>query len=451
MLLQQSPRRLSGLGLIAAIMLSVNGAAWSQEQQAVALDPPEDYAVHAQFTNVWQYHPAFTSPYRGGNSLDPSSRGDETISITLFAGLRLWQGAEFWINPEIDQGFGLSNTLGLAGFSSAEAYKIGDADPYARLHRAFIRQTLSLGGEEEIVSSGPNQLGTTRSHDRITLYAGKMGVGDVFDQNSYVLDSRSGFVNWSLIDSGAFDYAADSWGYSYGAAVEWQQSGWSLRGGLYDMSRVPNSRQLTRGFGQYSEIVEAEERHTLAGRDGKVKLLAFANHANMGSYDEATKIAGLTGQPADIAAVRSFHVKAGVALNTEQQIADDLGMFLRASVNDGHRETYEFTDINRSVALGLSLGGNRWGRPNDTIGLAGAVNGISNAAERFFNAGGLGVLVGDGRLPNPAPEELIETYYKFTVMDGSTITLDYQFFQNPAYNSDRGPVSVFGLRLHAEL
>jgi high affinity Mn2+ porin len=436
-----------------AILLAFGTAARSQEPPA-AVTPdaePEDYAVHAQFTNVWQYHPAFTSPYRGTNSLDPGSRGNETISLTLFAGIALWQGAEAWVNPEVDQGFGLSNTIGLAGFPSAEAYKIGAEYPYARLHRAFMRQMISLGGEEEVVEGEQNQLGSTRTHDRVTISAGKMGVGDTFDQNSYVADPRTGFMNWTLIDSGAFDYAADSWGYAYGATVDWQQSWWSLRAGLYDMSRVPNSTELTRGFGQYSEVLEAEERHQLGGHDGKVKILAFANHANMGSYDEASLIASQTGQPADIAATRSYHVRAGLALNAEQEVVDDLGVFMRASFDDGHRETYEFTDISRSFAAGLSLNGNRWGRKDDTIGFAGVVNGISNAAEKFFNAGGLGVLVGDGRLPNPAPEGLIETYYKFTVMDGDTITLDYQFFENPAYNSDRGPVSVFGLRLHAEL
>jgi len=171
---------------------------------------------------------------------------------------------------------------------------------------------------------------------------------------------------------------------------------------------------------------------------------------NMGEYDQATAIAQMTGEPADIAAVRSFHTKLGVALNLQQQLASDVGFFVRISADQGQYEAFEFTDVNRSYALGFSMTGARWTRPDDNFGAGVVVNRASSAAERFFNAGGLGILVGDGQLPHPGPEQLIETYYSFSLTRGVRLSLDYQFIDHPAYNRDRGPVSVFGLRFHAQ-
>lgn len=438
---------------ISAILLSLmTGFVLSSAHAADdAPSADEAYGLHAQFTNVWQYHPSFDSPYRGQNSLDPGNRGNETISATLFAGIRPWDGAEFWVDPEIDQGFGLSNTLGLAGFSSGEAYKIGAADPYVRMQRAFFRQNFDLGGAVESVESGANQLGGSRTANRVTVTLGKFSVGDVFDANQYAHDPRADFMNWTVIDGGAFDYPADAWGYAYGAAADWQQDWWSLRAGLFDLSREPNSKRMTRGFGQYSEIVEGEERHEIGGEPGKLKLTLFANHANMGSYSDAVALAATTGGPASTALVRQYHVRAGAMIGLEQQIAPDLGLFARASLNDGHLETYEFTDANRSVSTGLSIGGNHWGRADDEIGLAGVINGLSDAARRYFAAGGLGPLIGDGQLLHYGLEKIAETYYSLSVTKGIAVTLDYQFVTNPAYNEDRGPVHIFGLRLHAEI
>jgi len=411
---------------------------------------PEWWSVHGQFTNVTQYHPSFTSPFRGPNSLDPGNRGNETIDATLFLGIRVWDGLEFYANPEVDQGFGLSNTLGVAGFPSGEAYKVGSANPYLRLPRAFFRYTLDLGGTVERIEPGANQLGGARQTDNLTVTVGKFAAPDIFDTNAYAHDPRADFLNWSVIESGAYDYAADAWGYTYGGAAEWTQSWWTLRIGLFDLSRIPNSKELQRDFSQFEIVTEAEERHELFGEAGKVKLLFFANRGRMANYNDAVRLAQETGATPDVALVRRYATRPGVALNLEQQVMSDLGAFMRASFNDGHKEAYEFTEINRSIATGVSVSGDRWRRPNDTFGLAGVINDISKDARNYFAAGGLGILIGDGQLPRAGFEKILEVYYRAAIVSGIHVTFDYQHVDNPAYNAVRGPVDVFGLRVHAE-
>lgn len=410
----------------------------------------ESWSVHGQFTNVTQWHDSFRAPYAGTNSLESGYRRRETNDLTLYAGLRLWQGGEFYINPEIDQGFGLSNTLGVAGFPNGEAYKVGKAYPYWRWHRVFFRQVIGLGGEEQRVESAANQLAGSKPINNITLTAGKFSVVDIFDTNAYAHDPRSDFLNWSVVESGAFDYAADAWGYTFGVAAEWTQSWWTIRGGLFNLSKTPNSTQLERDFSQYAVIGEVEERHQWLGRDGKLKLLGFVNRGRMASYDDAVRLAQQNGGVPDVAQARRFDSRPGIAVNLEQSLSSDLGMFARVSMNDGSKETFDFTDINRSVSAGFSLRGNRWGRSDDTVGLAMVVNGLSSEARRYFAAGGLGVLVGDGQLPHYDSEKILETYYSLAATKYLKLGMDYQYVVNPAYNRDRGPVSIFAIRVHAE-
>lgn len=406
------------------------------------------WAVHGQTTFVEQYAAPFRAPYSGPNSLAANS-GRETWDATAFVGLRLWKGAEAWVNPEIDQGFGLSKTLGVAGFTSGEAYKQGADYPYTRVHRAFIRQTIDLGGETQKIDAGINQFAAEQTADRLVFTIGKFSVADIFDTNKYAHDPRSDFLNWSIIGAGTFDYAAEAWGYSLGGTAEWYQGAWTLRGGVFDMSIVPNSTMLDPQFGQFQWIGEIEHRHEVWGQPGKVAVTGFLSRGRMGSYQDAIQLAQLTGGPADIAAVRQYRSRGGVSVNLEQQIVPDVGLFARAGIANGDIEPYEFTDIDRTVSVGLSVNGKRWGRPGDTFGIAGVVNGISKNHEAFLNAGGLGILVGDGQLPHPSPEQILETYYSFP-MSFCRVTLDYQFIVNPAYNRDRGPVSVFATRLHAQ-
>ena len=417
---------------------------------AVAADQAETWSLHGQATFVEQYHPAFKSAYRGPNSMDPGSRGNETVDLTLYAGLRLWDGGEAYANPEIDQGFGLSNTLGAAGFPSGEAYKVGKSSPYFRLQRLFFRQTFDLGGDIENIEDGPNQLGGIRTVNNLVLTGGKISPTDIFDTNSYAHDPKSDFFNWSVIDAGAFDYAADAWGYSYGIAGEWTQDWWTLRAGLFNLSRVPNTTELERDFNQFELVTEGEARHTILGKPGKIKLLGFLNRGRMGSYADAVRLGQATGTQPDMALVRRTASRPGGALNIEQQITDNLGGFARISLNDGSKEAYEFTEINRSVALGLSVKGTGWDRPNDTWGVAGVVNALSDSAKTYFAAGGLGILIGDGQLRRYGTENILETYYTFAATDWFHVSADYQLIVNPAYSRDRGPISVLGVRLHGE-
>jgi len=413
---------------------------------------PEKWGVYGQFTGVSQYHPAFTAAYSGQNSLSAQSAGSTTTDLTLFAGMRISEGGELWINPEIDQGFGLSNTLGMAGYPSGEAYKVGANQPYLRLPRLYFRQVINLGGEEQFIAPAANQLGRAQTANNIILTVGKFSVTDVFDANTYAHDPRSDFFNWSIVESGAFDYAADAWGFAKGTSIEWTQYQWTMRGGFFDLSQVPNTTVLDQTFTQHEWIFELEERHQLWEHPGKIKLLSFVNQGRFGSYADSLQFQRQTGSPApDTSLVRHFGSRSGLAINLEQEVFPDLGTFVRTSMNDGSKEADDFTEINKSVAAGLSLKGDRWLRHNDTVGFAAVVNGLSSDARNYFAAGGLGILIGDGHL-NYGPEKIIETYYSYSMneVDHLLLSLNYQHVVNPAYNRDRGPVNIFGLRVHKE-
>ncbi len=405
-------------------------------------------AVHGQITTVVQGVGGFASPYAGDNSLTPH-QVKSTSDVTLFLGARPWRGAELWVNPEIDQGFGLSNTLGVAGFPSAEAYKVGKLNPYFKLQRAFLRQTLALAGPGVALDAGINQLRGHTTANRIVITAGKMGVGDIFDTNRFAHDPRGDFLNWSLVDTGSFDYAANAWGYTYGIAAEWYQGPWTLRAGFYNLSKVPNGIELESDFSQNAVIVEGERRWQLGGRNGAVRVTAFRNRGLFGRFDDALALARITGNAPDLAPVRRKQSRFGIALNAEQDVTANLGIFVRAGTSDGAIETYDFTDIDRTLAVGGALKGAGWHRRQDTLGVAVVVNSISAAHQRWLAAGGLGVLVGDGALPHPGDEQIVEAYYAFRPASWAAITLDYQHIANPGYNRDRGPANVFGARFHA--
>jgi high affinity Mn2+ porin len=413
--------------------------------------PPAEtdkFAIHGQSTFLEQYVFPFRNPYVGQNSLYPN-QGRETFDATAFLGMRLWRGAELWVNPEIDQGFGLSGTLGVAGFPSGEAYKVGAPVPYLRMQRMFVRQTIDLGGDTEKVEAGANQFSGSQTADRLVITVGKFGVVDVFDTNKYAHDPRGDFMNWTIVDTGTFDYAADAWAYTYGTAVEWYHGSWTVRGGIFDLSIAPNTTELDPSFSQFQWDGEIEYRYDLWGHPGKIAVIGFLSRGNMGHFADAIQLAALTGGPADIAAVRQYKSRGGISANLEQQVTEQLGVFARAGWADGNIEPYEFTDVDRTVAAGLALTGKQWGRPDDTFRLAGVVNGITNEHRAFLNAGGLGILAGDGMLPHPGLEHIIETSYQLPV-SFFWLTLDYQLIVNPAYNTDRGPASVVAARVHSQ-
>jgi high affinity Mn2+ porin len=282
------------------------------------------WAFHAQSTYTHQFTPNFSSPYIGPHSLLPNE-GRETWDVTLYAGLKLWPGAEFWVNPEIGQGFGLSNTLGVAGFPSGEAYKVGASVPYPRLQRMFVRQTIDLGGKSEDVEADINQFAKTQTADRLVITGGKFNIADVFDTNKYAHDSRKDFMNWALIDTGSFDYAGDAWAYDYGGALEWYRGNWTARGGVFDLSIVPGSTELDPTFSQFQWLGEIEHRHEFWGQPGKIAVTGFLTRGNFGTYAGAIALAQMTGGPADISAVRRYTSRPGISFNAEQQLNPDLG------------------------------------------------------------------------------------------------------------------------------
>jgi len=315
----------------------------------------------------------------------------------------------------------------------------------------FLRQTVGLGGDSEELEADANQLAGRRDKDRLVATVGKFSATDIFDTNAYAHDSKNSFLNWTINDMGTFDYAANAWGYTEGVAVEWYQDWWTLRTGYFDLSTVPNGSKLDRAFARQFQVdAELEERHTLLDHPGAVRLLAFLSHGRMGLFRDALALSQSNGMPPDTALVRHLHERSGVAINIEQEVADDAGIFLRAGYDDPSREPYEFTDVDASVSGGLSLKGNRWQRPDDVMGVALVVNGISRQHETYLDEGGLGILVGDGKLPHPGDEKIIEAFYNFAVQKWLKLSADYQYVDNPAYNRDRGPVSILGARIHAE-
>jgi high affinity Mn2+ porin len=414
-------------------------------------DGAENANMHGQVTFVSQGYPKFPALYSGPQSLaPPSGQARATLSATGFFGLRLWEGGEAYVNPEIEDGYGLSDTYGVAGFPSAEAYKLGREAPYARFQRFFVRQTFGLGGGSERVDSGANQLAGSIDANRLTFTVGKYSVVDLFDDNRYAHDGRNGFMNWTVIDMGAFDYAADSWGYTYGATTEWRQDWWTARAGLFQLSRVPNSPQIEPVlFRQFSQIAEFEARQGFLGQPGKIKLLVYGDLGYLGKYDQAIALGLLTDTTPEVSLTRKRRFKAGGGVNIEQPLTEDLGVFFRASRANGRYETDEFTEVERSVSGGLVVAGEKWGRPKDAIGTAGVVNGVSRTHADYLAAGGLGIMLGDGRLTY-GREKILETYYKYNLFEGAHVTADYQFVQNPGYNRERGPVSIFSVRLHSE-
>jgi high affinity Mn2+ porin len=427
-------------------------APWNSSSDKTALPESDNWNVHAQTTFLPSTYPAFRSPYSGANSLPSGGLTQETWTTTAFLGVRLWQGGEFYFDPELAQGFGIGGTLGIAGFPNGEAQKAGAAEPKIRAQRYYLKQTFGLGGEQEDVADAANQLPGKRDIDRITVIVGRFAVGDFFDNNAYAHDPRADFMNWAMWSSVAYDFPADLPGYTRGAVVELNRKDWAVRAGVFEVPNTPNSDVLLLNGGNYGTVAEFEERYAPFGQPGKLRIGLFANEGNTGNYNQALSIEGAN--PAlDIntvmASIRQANLKYGFYLNAEQQIVKDVGLFARVSWNDGQTEILSFTDVDRSASAGLSIKGSFWGRPNDTVGIGGAINGLSDAHRDFLAAGGLGLLIGDGQL-NYRPEQIVETYYAYAVREGFTVTADYQLITNPAYNADRGPVSVFSARLHGE-
>ena len=411
-------------------------------------DPESDrWEIHGQTTYLPQGYPRFRALYTGTNSLTPAPQAQATWSNSLFLNARLWEGGEVYYNPELLQGFGLNDTVGAGGFPSGEAQKSNFPYPHYNTSRLFLRQTFGFGGEQEELASGPGQLAGKVDVSRLTVQAGKFAVMDVFDGNSYAKDTRKDFMNWSMWAPGAFDYSADKVGLTYGATAELNQKQWALRSGYFLMQSVSNANSFdTKVFERGTYALELETRFSLFSQPGKLRTIAWLNSAFSGSYRETLN------NPAfnlDIAQTRTGRIKYGYVVSLEQALTDEVGVFGRWSWNDGKTEIMAFTDIDASLSLGASIKGTRWGRPDDVVGIGGAINALSRDHRDFIAAGGLGVLIGDGQL-NYRRERILESYYAFALNKQLTLTGDYQLITNPAYNADRGPVHVFSGRLHGE-
>ena len=426
----------SALGLFGVFMMS----------QPVVAEPLIE--LHTQLTSTLQAHPVFRGAPDGSNSLSHKSDAAVTNDVTAYIGISPWSGGEIWFNPEIDQGFGLSDTLGVAGFPSGEAYKVGKLVPYYRSQRLFMRQTIGLGGVAAQIDGTANQVKMKRKPDRLVITLGKFSVGDVFDTNAYAHDPRQDFFNWAVIDTGTFDYAADSWGYSAGGVVEGYTGNWTLRGALMALSNEPNGETLDLSFAQHQLIGEVERRFSINQRAGALRITAFDSYARMGRFDDALALGARSNATPSTALVRNYAHRRGISLNAEQAVSETAGVFARVGVADGSHESFDFTDIDRTIAAGVSIKGQGWHRVNDVFGAAFVVNDISNARRAYLAAGGLGVLVGDGALAHKSREAIFETNYNAALTSWAHITIDGQLVFNPGYNADRGPVVVLGVRLH---
>src|SRR6516225_4122751 len=412
------------------------------------------WEIHGQTTWIQQGYPPFHSPYLGDNSFTPWAQTRNTWTVSAFLGLKLWEGGELYYNPELLQGFGLHDTTGAAGFPNGEAQKSSFPYPRYSTSRLFFRQTFGFGGEQETVEGNYHgQMSGKLDVSRLTVQVGKFAVHDVFDVNSYAWLSHDDFLNWSIWAAGAFDYPADKIGLGYGAVVERNEKYWVLRVGYFLAANEPNANEFDMElFWRGGYVAELETRYSLFARPGKFRVGIWADTYFSGSYSDAVDLTlinpGL--DPTDaIRLTRTGRTKYGYYLNFEQSVTDDIGVFGRWSWNDGKNEIQAFTDIDSGISVGTSIKGTAWSRPDDKVGLAGAINGLSTDHRNYLAAGGLGILIGDGRL-NYRPEKILETFYAMNVINGVTLTFDYQFILNLAHNADRGPVSIFAARLHGE-
>jgi high affinity Mn2+ porin len=389
------------------------------------------WSIHFQATSIGQHHGDFPSLYEGVNSLPSHSENRVSLTSTAFLEFRVNSWMDVVVNPEVAGGRGFGEVTGIAGFPNGEIPRVSSATPTPYFARAFLRNTWRFSGQR-----------------RLTLVTGKFALTDYFDNNTYSHDPRKQFMNWSLMYNGAWDYPADTRGYTIGALQELTMMRWSLRAASVMEPTEANGPALdTRVAKNRGEAVEWETRYQPRRHDGAVRVLAFLNRERAGTFREALRQEGTP----DLGPTRRPGTKKyGLGLNLEQAITADIGVFGRYGWSDGKTEAWAFTQIDRSLSGGVSFQGRLWKRPGDQVGVGAVRNYLSGDDRRFLAASGLGFIIGDGRL-NYAPETIQEAYYAWHATKQWTFTLDYQRIANPAYNRDRGPVSVGTLRVHWEI
>ncbi len=425
---------------VAIALISVT-AALAQEPAV-----PESWSIHAQSTYIYQWHYGFPSPYQGPKSFTAAPEAKPTLSLSAFLGRRLWDGASLYYCPEIFQGYGLADTQGIAAFPSGEAIKSGFPNLEYNTSRVLFQQVIGLGGPRERIADGPDQVAQDADVDRLTFSVGKFAGSDFFDGNAYSDDPRSQFMNWALIASGAWDEPGDALGFTAGAVAEWNTRRGALRYGVMMEPTEANGLRLDHHLAKaYGQILQYDDRYTLPdGRPGTLRLFLFANRATMGLFSAA-----LAEAAPDISTVRSYRWKEGAGASWDQQVSPNAGVFARLSWNDGRTEDIAYSDIDRSAAAGVSVNGAAWSRPDDTLGIAAAVDGLSAAHRAYLERGGIGFVLGDGSLAY-GPEQVVECYYAISLFGHVTISPDWQYIEHPGYNRDRGGLSVYAVRVHAE-
>ena len=440
-------------GLVGGMIVWATAAAAETTNSPAATEPPEaPWNWHTQATVVAEGNTHFTAPYEGTRSLPDVNSVRETVSFDLVGGVRLWSGAAAFADALVWQGFGLGNAVGLEAFPNGEAFKLGTKLPNITMARVFLRQSFGLGGEQEQVEDDMFELAGKRDVSRLTFTVGKLSAKDLFDGNAYANDPRTQFLDWSLMAHNAWDFPADSLGYMTGATVELNQRRWALRYGFFQTPRRLNGMALDPAFLQaWGMVTEFEWRYALGERPGSVRVLGYLNRAHMGAYGTAVATAIATGiYPADATVTNGEHrYKFGTGLSWDQGLTKNLGVFGRLGWSDGRTESWTFNDVDETATAGFSLRGGGWGRPDDTFAVGGGFNGISKVHQDYLAAGGIGILAGDGAL-NYGWEQFFETYYDCAVTHWLHTSAHYEFVANPAYNRDRGPVHVFGLRAHVE-
>jgi high affinity Mn2+ porin len=396
--------------------------------------------------------------YSGVNSLNSNAEGALSLTTTIFAGRKLWKGAALYFNPELAGGAGLSHTEGIAGFSNGEIYRVGNPTPTPFIARAYLQQVIDLNNAGyDVQESDKNQLAGKTPTSRIVITAGKFGISDFFDANTYSHDARSQFMNWSLMASGSWDFPADTRGYTYGLVIELIKPLWAVRTSAVMEPLQANGLKMDVDINKSnSESLEGERRWTAKGHQGAIRLTGFLSLTRAPKYTDATAdlIKGDSIPEREIGgAVENTgpsHIKYGFGVNAEQELTDFFGLFARLNWNDGHTATWAFTEIDNNAQLGMSMKGTLWKRKIDTWGLALSTNGISREHQQYLEAGGHGFIIGDGNL-NYSRENILETYYSSQLASFLFVTFDYQFVLHPAYNKDRGPVNIIGVRVHFDI
>jgi high affinity Mn2+ porin len=430
--------------------LSLVPAALGQTAGDPPAEPAADarWSVHFQATSIGQEHGAFPSLYEGANSLPPHPEHRVSLTSTAFLAFRVNPRLELVFNPEMAGGEGFGRVTGIAGFTNGEMPRVASATPALYPARGYVLITVPLGPEAEPVDDGVNQVAGRQPAHRLTLVAGKFGVTDFFDNNTYSHDPRGQFMNWALMYNGAWDYPSEVRGYSAGLFAELAMPAWSVRLASAMEPTVANGPTLdTRVARNRGNVVEWERRFAPRKHPGALRAMGFANQADAGTYLEALRSAGI---PDVTSTRRNGTLKYGFGLNAEQEIAPAIGAFGRYGWNDGKTESFAFAEIDRTLSGGVSVDGRLWRRKKDQAAVAVVRNYISGDHRSYLAAGGMGFIIGDGRLDHYRPEDVLETYYAWNVIKGWALTLDYQHVQNPAYNADRGPVSVASLRIHWE-